>query len=226
MTLDIAFMDLAEDGYVYHVTSIIDLQKTLSEGLSFDDKKTYFSKYYDFHSYFDSFKPASVPQWVERKKAIFASLNFKAGHKWHSHTAVLKVRIRPERCWICNENIANFIYEPFILKNLNNFSAAREYISKNGRKVVEQYWAMSLSYIDNLDRRYDRREGYDAEVLILHDIPPGDIECLYIVSDHEVMSLEEWRKVFEPGLTCLTAQSSIYLQPSRIYSAWNTSGSQ
>jgi hypothetical protein len=226
MELDITLKDLAQEGYVYHVASIIDLQKTLDEGLCFDDKNTYFSKYYDFHSYFDSFKPASIPLWVERKKAIFASLNFKKSHTWHSHTAVLKVRIRPEKCWICNENIANFIYEPFILQNLNEFGSAREYISINGRNVVEEYWALSLSYMENLEKRYDKREGYDAEVLILHDIPPQDIECLYIVADHEVMSLEEWKKAFEPGLTCLTAQNSRYLQPSRMYSAWNISGSQ
>lgn len=224
--MNITFKDFAQEGYVYHVVNIIDLKKALNEGLGFDDKKTYISKYYDFHSYFDSFKPPSVPGWVERKKAIFASLNFKEGHTWHSHSAVLKVKIDPERCWICNENIANYIYEPFILQHINGFTAAREYISKNGRKVVEEYWAVSLSYMENLNIRHDKREGYDAEVLILHDIPPRDIQCLYIMSDHEVMSFDDWKNVFEPDCTCLALQSRRYLQPSSTFSAWNTSGSQ
>lgn len=208
------------------MVNIIDLKKTLSEGLSFNDKKTYASKYYDFHSYFDSFKPPIIPAWVERKKAIFASLNFREEHVWHSHSAVLKLRINPVRCWICNENIANFIYEPFILQHLNGFDAAREYMLKNGRKVVEEYWSLSLSYNENLKKRYDKREGYDAEVLVLHDIPPEDAECLYIVSDHEIMSFDEWRDIFKPDRTCPATYKSRYLQPSRTYSAWNTSGSQ
>ncbi|MGE5630865.1 MAG: hypothetical protein ACM3TR_07180 [Caulobacteraceae bacterium] len=222
----IIFQDFAGEGYVYHIVNIIDLKKTMSEGIRYDDKKTYASKYYDFHSYLDSYKPLGIPEWVERKKAIFTSFNFKNNHTWHSHSAVLRVRIEKSRCWVCNENIANFIYEPFILQHMAEFGSAGSYISGNGLKIVQEYWNTSLSYIENLEKRYDKREGYDAEILVLHDIPPQNIECLYIISDHKMMTFKEWQDVFKPENTCLSIQYSKYLQPKSTTSAWNTSGSQ
>jgi len=221
-----ALVDCAEQGYSYHVINIIDLKKTLVEGIRFDDKATYDSKYYDFHSYFDYYKPAIIPYWVERKKAIFASICFREGHKWHSHSAILRIKIQNDRCWICNENLANFIYEPYILQNIEGFDNTREYMKINGRKLVGRYWDNSLSYNDNLDKRYDKREGYDAEVLVMHSIPPENIECLYIVSDHQIMSYKDWKEYFVSGSPYHKAQYSRYLQPSSTSSAWKTSDSQ
>lgn len=219
-------LDCAEQGYAYHVVNIIDLEKTLVEGIKYDDKTTYDSKYYNFHSYIDYYKPKNIPEWVERKKAIFASICFKEGHKWHSHSAILRIKILKDRCWICNENLANFIYEPFILQNMEGFAHTLEYMKLNGRVLVGEYWDNSLSYNDNLNRRYDKREGYDAEILIMHSIPPENIECLYIVSDHQVMRYKDWKEYFVPGSPYPAAQYSRYLQPSSISSAWKTCGSQ
>lgn len=221
-----AFKDYAEAGYVYHVVNIIDLGKTLREGISFDDKNTYLCKYMDFHTYFDIYKPIGIPDWVERKKAIFASIRFKEGHTWHSHSAILKVKIQKDRCWVCNENLANFIYEPFILQHLEGFEHTRRYMQANGRKYVEEYWNNSMSYCDNLERRYDKKEGYDAEILIMHSIPPEDITCMYIVSDHQIMSYTEWQDFFKAGSTGMENQYRRYLHPSSISSASKTSGSQ
>jgi len=221
-----ALVDCAEQGYAYHVINVIDLKKTLAEGIKFDDKSTYDSKYYDFHSYFDCYKPVTIPYWVERKKAIFASICFKEGHKWHSHSAILRIKISKERCWICNENLANFIYEPFILQNIEGFDNTKEYMRINGRKLAGRYWDNSFSYIDNLDRRYDKRRGYDAEVLIMHRIPPENIECLYIVSDHQMMSYKDWKEYFVNGSPYQEAQYSRYLQPNSASSAWKTPDSQ
>lgn len=218
--------DCSEQGYAYHVVNIIDLGKTLAEGIKYDDKPTYDSKYYDFHSYFDYYRPAAIPGWVERKKAIFASIGFKEGHKWHSHSAVLKIKIQNDRCWICNENLANFIYEPYILQNMEGFGDIREYMRVNGRAFVEEYWEHSLSYKNNLNIRYDKREGYDAELLIMHKVPPEDIECLYIISDHQIMSYKEWQEFFKPGNRPIEIQYSRYLQPRSISSASKTPGSQ
>lgn len=215
-----------EQGYAYHVVNIIDLKKTLREGIRYDDKNTYASKYTDFHTYFDIYKPKSIPDWVERKKAIFASIGFKKGHRWHSHSAILKIRILQDRCWICNENLANFIYEPFILQQVEGFARTKEYMEIKGKKFVMEYWNNSLSYNDNLHKRYDKKEGYDAEVLVMHSIPPENIECLYIVSDHQIMSYQEWKGYFICGSPYPEAQYSRYLQPSSISSAWKTSGSQ
>lgn len=220
------FMDSAEQGYVYHVINIIDMERTLKEGIRFNDKNTYMSKYIDFHNYFDLFKPRSIPGWVERKRAIFASIRFKNGHSWHSHSAILKIKIQEHRCWVCNENLANFIYEPFILQSLDGFSGTREYLRVNGRAFVEEYWNNSLSYYDNLGKRYDKREGYDAEILIMHPIPPENIECLYIVSDHQIMSYKEWQEFFKPGGTDLEAQYNRYLHPDSISPDWKAPGSQ
>lgn len=221
-----ALMDFVEQGYAYHVVNITDLKSTLAEGIRYDDKATYDSKYYDFHSYFDDYKPGTIPGWVERKKAIFASICFKEGHKWHSHSAILRVKILEDRCWICNENLANFIYEPFVLQSMEGFANTQEYMRVNGRAFVEEYWYNSLSYRDNVEKRNDKKEGYDAEILIMHPIPPEDIECLYIVSDHQMMSYKEWQSFFKPENPYPGAQYSRYLQPSSISSAWKTSGSQ
>ena len=191
------FEDYAETKSVYHVVSIIDLKGTMENGISYNAKSTYKSKYLDFHKYFDSARPDDIPSWVERKRAIFASMNFKQDHSWHSHTAVLKVKINEDKCWICNENIANFLYEPLILQDYEEIKSAAGFVKRNGAKVVEEYWRNSLSFKENLVKRMDKKPGYDAEVLILHDILPQDIECLYIISDHKVMSLEEWKSFFE-----------------------------
>jgi hypothetical protein len=208
------------------VVNIIDLEKTLDEGIRYDDKSTYKSKYYDFHSYFDSYKPSYIPEWVERKKAIFASICFKEGHKWHSHSAVLRIRIQKDRCWVCNENLANFMYEPFILQSMKGFESTKEYLRINGRSFVEEYWENSLSYIDNLTARNDKKEGYDAELLVMHPIPPEDIQCLYIVSDHQVMSYSEWQDFFKAGNISVLNQYRRYLQPKSISSASKTPGLQ
>ncbi|HWR62476.1 MAG TPA: hypothetical protein VN580_12735 [Clostridia bacterium] len=221
-----SFIDCAEQGCVYHVINITDLERTLREGIKFDDKGTYIGKYIDFHSYFDLFRPKRIPAWVERKKAIFSSIRFRRDHSWHSHSAILKISIRQDRCWVCNENLANFIYEPFILQNIEGFDETREYLRLHGRNFVEEYWENSLSYADNLKKRYDKKEGYDAEILVMHPIPPENIECLYIVSDHRIMSYSQWQNYFRPGNAELFAQYSRYLQPESISSDWKTSGSQ
>lgn len=212
--------DCAGQGYAYHVVNIIDLKRTLAEGIRFDDKTTYDSKYYDFHSYFDYYKPKAIPDWVERKKAIFASICFDQGHKWHSHSAILRIKILEGRCWVCNENLANFIYEPFILRHMEGFDNAREYIEANGKALVEEYWRNSLSYKDNLVKRNHKKEGYDAEILVMHPIPPEYIECLYIVSDHRIMTYKEWQDFF------IQPQYSRFLHPESISSAWKTPGLQ
>lgn len=214
--------DCFEKGCVYHVVSIVDLKKTLQEGIKYDGKNTYVGKYADFHSFFDMYKPRGIPDWVERRKAIFASIEFKKGHRWHSHSAILRVGIDTDRCWICNENLANFIYEPFVLQHMYGFERTKEYIKAKGKVFAEEYWLNSLSCNDNLNKRYDKREGYDAEVLIMHSIPPQNIECLYIVSDHQIKSYQDWKEYFVPGTSYAEIQYNRYLQPDNISSAWKT----
>jgi hypothetical protein len=216
--MKMVYLDYAEQGYAYHVINIVDLEKTLAEGIKYDDKATYDNKYYEFHIYFDHYKPAHIPEWVERSKAIFASICFSKGHTWHSHSAILRVKIQMDRCWVCNENLANFIYEPFILQHMEGFEQLQEHLKSNGETYVLEYWNNSLSYNSNLNKKCEKEEGYDAEILIMHPIPPEHIECLYIVADHQIMSFMDWRK-------CLN-QYRRYLQPNNTSSAWNTLGSQ
>jgi hypothetical protein len=195
--IDILFKDYTETKVVYHVVTITDLDNTLKHGIKFNDKNTYKSKYHEFHRFIDEKKPEYIPEWVVRSNAIFASMNFKPDHMWHSHSALLSIRIREELCWICNENIANFLYEPLMLQQVSGFDSAREFIRKNGSKIVEDYWKCSLSFKDNLLLRKDKMAGYDAEVLILHDILPKDIELLDIASDHRCMEVDKWKKFFQ-----------------------------
>jgi len=109
---------------------------------------------------------------------------------------------------------------------MQGFTHTREYMRDNGRLLVEEYWNNSLSYCENLKKRVDKREGYDAEILIMHPIPPENVECMYIVSDHQIMNYKEWQECFKAGSTCLGTQYSRYLQPDNISSASKTPGSQ
>jgi hypothetical protein len=195
--INILFKDYTETKLVYHVVTIGDLDNTLTYGIKFNDKNTYKSKYYEFHNFIDKMKPKYIPEWVVRSNAIFASMNFKPGHVWHSHSALLSIKIQEDFCWVCNENIANFLFEPLMLRKVSGFDSAQEFISKNGSKIVEDYWNCSLSFKDNLKLRKDKIAGYDAEVLILHDILPKDIELLDIASDHRCMEVNEWKKFFQ-----------------------------
>jgi len=190
------FPDYTQTKKIYHVVSIIDLDKTIRNGIKYDDKKTYKSKYYEFHDYIDRYKTEDIPNWVIRKMAIFGSLNFAENHRFHSHTALLGIRVNPEKCWIANENLANEVYEPFILQDIDEYNEAKEYIQNKGSELLKKYWKTSCSFNENLKMRFEKRQGYDAEVLIFHDIKPSDIEVLYIISDHRMMTKEEWKEHF------------------------------
>jgi len=190
------FEDYLKTGKVYHIAAINDLKQILLQGIKYDDKITYEDKYCDFHCFIDSLKPAHIPSWVKRKKSIFATMNYRADPNFHSHTAVMALKIDPSKCWIANESRANQIYEPFVLQEVEDLKRAREYVNGEGKDIIEEYWKTSLSFEDNLNRRMDLRKGYDAEVLIHHQIEPKDIEILYIVSDHKVLKLNEWKEVF------------------------------
>ncbi len=194
------FPDYEQTGVVYHVAPITDLDKILLEGISYNDKNTYKSKYLNFHKYIDSCRPKNVPNWVIREKAIYASLNFAISHCWHSHTVIMSLQINPDKCWIANENLANEIYEPFILKDIEGYEHAHNYLETVGEDTLELYWKTSLSFNDNLKKRKDIIEGYDAEVLIFHKVLPKDIKLLSIVSDHKIMTPNEWKEFFKGGL--------------------------
>jgi hypothetical protein len=176
------------------VAPITDLDNILRNGIRYNDKTTYRSKYLNFHRFIDTFKPSTIPNWVIREKAIFTSLNFSENHSWHSHSVLLAVKINPKKCWVANENLANKIYEPFVLKDIKGFSYAKEYIQTRAGDILKEYWNTSLSFLDNLKVRRDKQRGYDAEVLVFHHIPPEDIKILLIVSDHKAMSVSEWKK--------------------------------
>lgn len=194
------FPDYNQTTVVYHVVPITDLKKIISEGIEYDDKKTYKSKYLSFHKYIDTFRNESIPPWVVREKAIFASMNFSKGHSWHSHSVLIALKIDPKRCWIANENLANKIYEPFILKDIKGFEEAAGYLSDEGTKSIAKYWDTSLSFLENLNERKDMTKGYDAEVLIFHKIEPEDITPLSIGSDHVMMPVENWKEFLRGNL--------------------------
>jgi hypothetical protein len=190
------FPEYEKTGVIYHIVSLNDLKNVLRQGIQYDDKITYHTKYHDFHKIIDDHRTENIPPWVIREKAIFASLNYPKKHKFHSHTAILAIRIDPLKCWIANENYANAIYEPFILQEIEGFHHCRNYLETEGRNLLLTYWDTSLSFQENLERRYDRKKGYDAEVLIQHAVDPKDIEIKYILSDHQMLNVEEWRRKF------------------------------
>ncbi|KAB3534056.1 hypothetical protein F8154_09900 [Alkaliphilus pronyensis] len=190
------FSDYKDTGFLYHIAPITDLEKILENGIKYDDKESYANKYIQLHTFIDNERPKHIPNWVIRKRAIFASLNYRDNTRFHSHTVVLAVKVQPEKCWIANENLANKIYEPLILQNTKCFKEAKKYIDTKGRALAEEYWNTSLSFLENLHKRYDAIYGYDAEALIQHTITPNNIKPLLIVTDHRVYSIEQWRKCF------------------------------
>ncbi|MCT4620598.1 MAG: hypothetical protein N4A62_14570 [Marinisporobacter sp.] len=190
------FPDYKETGVIYHIISLIDLKKTLREGITFDDKVTYKTKYDGFHQLIEQEKNDHIPEWVIRSKAIFASMNYPKNHKFHSHSAVLAIKINPHQCWIANENYANETYEPYTLQNIHTFEKCKDYLDTKGKELLKEYWETSLSFKENLKVRMDKKEGYDAEVLVMHKINPKDIRLEYIVSDHRMLKVEEWKKIF------------------------------
>lgn len=200
------FEDFSFTGALYHVVSIIDLEKTLAEGIHYDDKLTYLNKYYNFHSYFDKYRTDNIPFWVERRKAIFSSMNFKRNHNWHSHTALLKIKADMKKCWVCNENKANPLFEPFILQHIQGFEEAKNFINTKGSYMAKEYWRDSLSLEENMKIRKDKEKDYDAEVLIFQNIPPENIECLYIIADHKIMTPDEWTYYFTKA-ACMPRES-------------------
>lgn len=124
-------------------------------------------------------------------------MNFKDDHTWHSHSALLSIKINEDLCWVCNENIANFLYEPLILKDIKGLEAAQKFLDRHGQSAAVDYWESSCSFKENLVKRKDKETGYDAEVLILQDIPPENIKVLYIASDHRFLKVREWKEFFE-----------------------------
>ncbi|MFA5523813.1 MAG: hypothetical protein WDA24_05615 [Tissierellales bacterium] len=191
------FPNYTETGHVYHIACITDLDSILKNGIKYKDKSTYRTMYLEFHKFISSLKPDSIPAWVRREKAIFASLNYNETHSWHSHTVLLSLKIDRDKCWIANENLANRIYEPFILKDVKSFEEAGNYVNKEGKKAIEDYWTTSLSFSENLIARRDKEEGYDAEVMIFHDIKPEDITILRIISDHKIMTVKECLELYK-----------------------------
>ena len=186
------FKDYKDTGYIYHVAAITDLKEILESGIKYNDKETYESKYLDFHKYIDSYKTENIPKWVKREHAIYATMNYHKNHDFHSHSVVLGIKINPEKCWVASESLANKIYEPFILKEIDIFNCANDYLKKNGDNMCEEYWETSISFLENIKVRRDKNEKYDDEVLIFHDIKPEDIKPLYIVSDQEFTTVENW----------------------------------
>lgn len=190
------FPDYTETGLVYHIINLNDLKEVAAEGIRYDHKSSYDERYIDFHAFLNQFRTPKIPLWVDRTKAIFASLNYSDNHIFHSHSMLLAFRVDPAKCWVANENRANEVYEPFVLQNTDGFSQASQYFKSRGRYIITEYWQTSLSFSDNLAQRRDRLDGYDAEVLIFHDIRPEDIHCIAIVSDHRIMTVEQWKRTF------------------------------
>lgn len=181
---------------VYHVVNLTELDYILKNGIKYNDKNSYESKYIEFHKFIDNYKSHSIPNWVIREKSIFASLNFEESHKWHSHSVILGLTININKCWYANENLANEIYEPFILKDVIGFECAENYLYNEGLEKLKKYWNTSMDLKKALDFERNKPKDYDGEILILHDINPTDIEVIAIISDHKIMSPSEWKKSF------------------------------
>ena len=190
------FPDYVKTGLIYHVVNLNDLEEVITQGIRHDTRPAFNDKYGDFHAFLNRYKTAGIPRWVDRTKAIFASMNFKDDHTFHSHSMLTAFEVDPSRCWIANENRANEVYQPFVLQRIDEFSKAKEYLKGRGQGVIKEYWDTSLAFTDNLGQRRDLWPGYDAEVMVFHDIRPQDILYIAIVSDHRIMTVQQWKEAF------------------------------
>ncbi len=190
------FPDYKETGQVYHIIPIQDVSRAMEQGISFDDKASYLNRYVKFHEFMDQYRPGWLPSWVVRRKAIFATMNYRSSPSFHSHSAILAISVDPKLCWVANESRANQLYEPFILQDTKNLGNAKHYLETKGVQSIKEYWETSLSFEENLLKRRDLTENYDAEVLIMDRIPPESIEIRYIVSDHRLLTPAQWKDIF------------------------------
>ena len=188
------FLDYKNTNRVYHILALKDLDKALRYGISYDDKLTHKTKYGGFHDFINEHKTSNVPPWVDRRRAIFASLNFPTTHYFHSHSAILSLKINEDRCWVANENLANTLYEPLALRDTIGFEYCSQYLKTSGARIAREYWESSLSFNENIALRKDKEVGFDAEVLISHFVPSEDIQVIYICSDHNRVSVGEFKK--------------------------------
>lgn len=191
------FPSYKETKVLYHVVDIIHLKNILNNGIKINERNKYSDEKYDeFNKYLDQNKSEKIPPWVKREMAFFASLNFKKNTKWHSHSALLAIRIQEEKCWIANENLANEIYDPFVLQHINKFNNAKKFMKNFGAQRTLKYWEHSFSFREYFDLGIDKRENYDEEVMIFHDIYPQDLNCLMIVTDHNIYTPEQWQEKY------------------------------
>lgn len=181
---------------IYHIANINDFKNILKYGIKYDDKASYKTKYLDFHEFINKHKSSSIPSWVIRQNAIFGSMNFNDEHKWHSHTVVLGIIIDEDYCWIANENLVNEIYEPFILRDNDQFEFMNDYVKDIGVNNIKEYWQTSLSFRENLLKRLDKNKSYDCEVLIFHEIKPEHITPLGIITDHKYIDYKELKNIY------------------------------
>lgn len=144
----------------------------------------------------DKYRTRNLPDWVMRKRALFASINYKDDQVWHSHSAILSIKVDEDYCWVANENTANFLYDPFVLKNISGFASLYDFLYNKGKGIAKDYWLNSMSFKDYLSKRDTLSTDYDVEVLIMKDIKPVDIELLAVVADHRIVTLDELNQTY------------------------------
>ncbi|MDI6601672.1 MAG: hypothetical protein QME46_07805 [Thermoanaerobacteraceae bacterium] len=191
------FPDYNETHILYHVACISDLSNILKYGLRFSQRLSYSNKYLAFHKFMDRNRTSNVPIWVVRERALFASFNFRDDQIWHSHSAILSIKVNEDYCWVANENTANYLYEPFILKRIPGFASLSDFLYNKGKEIAKEYWRNSMCFKDYLLKRNTLDSNYDAEVLIMNDIKPMDIELLAIVTDHRIVTVDELNQTYK-----------------------------
>ncbi len=190
------FTDYSDTKRLYHIVCISDLKYIFEDGLRFSKRLSYKDKYQSFHEFMDIYRTENVPEWVVRKRALFASLNYKDNQIWHSHSAILSIKVDTDCCWVANENTANFLYEPFVLKTIHQFASLNDFLYNKGKEIAEDYWLNSMCLMDYLGKRKSVGDKYDAEVLIMKDIKPADINLIAIVTDHRIIPMDAFYQTY------------------------------
>lgn len=189
------FKDYTQTGYIYHLIDINEYGNIIKNGILLEENSVN-NKYKLLNNFLDKYRVNNIPKWVKRGIAIFASMNYDKHHNFHSHSVLLGIKIDEDKCWIANEKLANSIYEPLVLSQVDDLSFIKKYIHNEGTQIAKMYWNSSLSFKENKLLRVDKDSGYDAEVLVFHNIFPEAIVPLYIITDSKMYPFEEWKKTF------------------------------
>lgn len=131
----------------------------------------------------DKYKPASIPAWVARKKAIYLHPEidnfFLADKTINSGCDLYVANINPEKCWIGSYGIGGACLATPLLYKKHPLSVED---NKEIEHYAKLYWKYSCSLVEYLTQNKrvvakNKKYGLD-EILVFHPLKSEDIKLI------------------------------------------------